>query len=120
VTSAGRQPGFDSLSVEACRTKSGKDCVNLTPQGVGRDFAQQPVRVARRFIGWYLFAFDEHFAADTAFAEPGYGSPADIPPLKAGPTTARSTPSGPVRRLRAGATASTRVPTSPNAQTWLG
>jgi hypothetical protein len=94
--SAGREPGFEALSVEACRTSSGQQCINLTPQG-NPVFAKSPVRVTRRFIGWYLFAFDQHFAADTAFAGVGYSSPADIPPLKVGQTVARSKPEGPVQ-----------------------
>jgi hypothetical protein len=55
------------------------------------------VRVARRFIGWYLFAFDQRFAADTVFDDPAYGSPGAVPPLKVGRTVARSEPAGPVR-----------------------
>ncbi len=97
IDSGGIAPDFDSLSVEACRTQSGRHCVNLTPQGRRWDFAQQHVRVGRRFIGRYLFAFDEHFGTDTAFAEPGYGSPFDIPPLKMSATVVRSTPGWLVR-----------------------
>jgi hypothetical protein len=95
--SGGRLPAFDFLSVEACRTKSASRCINLTAGGSSRASAQQPVRVTRRFIGWYLFAFDERLPADTVFDAPAYGSPGAVPPLKLGPTVGRSGPSGPVR-----------------------
>jgi hypothetical protein len=96
--SGGRQPGFDLLSVEACRTRSGDHCVNLTPGGPNSDSAQQPATVARRFIGWYLFAFDQRIPGDTVFDAPAYGRPEAVPPLKVGATVARSDPVGPVRR----------------------
>jgi hypothetical protein len=95
--SGGKRPSFESLSVEVCRTASGDHCVNLTPQGKRLDFAQEAVTVPRRFIGWYLFAFDEHYPPDTAWALPGYSSPFAIPPLKVGATVARSAPVGPIR-----------------------
>lgn len=96
LDSGGRGRSFDSLSVEACRTASGQHCVNLTPQGQGLDFAQEPVTVPQRFIGWYLFAFDERFGPDAGFAAPAYATFA-IPALKVGATVARSGPLGPVR-----------------------
>jgi hypothetical protein len=95
--SGGRLPAFDFLSVEACRTRSASRCINLSAGGPSRASAQQPVRVARRFIGWYLFAFDERLPADTVFDAPAYGTPGAVPPLKLGPTVARSEPVGPVR-----------------------
>ena len=98
MDSGGRDPSYESLSVEACRTRAGNDCVNLTPQGTRMDFAQRPITVPARFTGWYLFAFDEHFAPETAFAEPGYSSPFVIPPLRPDATPVRSAPVGPVRR----------------------
>jgi hypothetical protein len=71
--------------------------VNLSePHGDG--FSKRPVVVGRRFIGWYLFAFDQRFAADTIFASPGHGLPAAVPALKLGATVARSAPLGPVIR----------------------
>lgn len=97
MDSGGRAPSLESLSIEACRTSSGVHCVNLTPQGKSLDFAQEPVIVPRQFIGWYLFAFDEHLSPDTAFALPAYATFA-IPPLKVGATVARSAPIGPVTR----------------------
>jgi len=48
------------------------------------------------FTGWYLFAFDQRFAHDTAFGLPGYGSPAAVPAINASATVARSVPLGPV------------------------
>lgn len=95
--SGGRQPSLDLLSVEACRTRLGNHCINLTPGGPSRASAQQPVSVTRRFIGWYLFAFDQRLAGDTVFDTPAYGSPGAVPPLNVGPTVARSEPAGPIR-----------------------
>lgn len=95
--SGGRAPSFDFLSVEACRTRSGNHCIILTSGDPTRGSAPQPVRVARRFVGWYLFAFDQRFAADTVFDLVAYGNPGSIASLKVGPTVARSEPAGPIR-----------------------
>jgi|SRR5579875_843679 len=98
VASGGRAAATDQLSVEACRTRSGTRCLNLTPQsGASADSTGRAVRIAKRFKGWYLFAFDQHVAGDTAFATPGYSSPENAPTLHVGPTVARSRPYGPVR-----------------------
>jgi hypothetical protein len=95
LDSGGRGPDFDFLSVEACRTSDAKKCVNLSePRSEG--FSRRAPVVGMRFTGWYLFAFDQRFAADTAFAAPAYRTPASVPPLKAGATVARSAPRGPV------------------------
>jgi hypothetical protein len=97
LDSGGRGRNFDFLSVEACRTRTGRHCVNLSrPKGDG--FSRRPVTVRRRFVGWYLFAFDQRLAADTIFSSPAYGLPAAVPPLRTGPTVARSAPLGPVLR----------------------
>jgi len=93
--SGGRGPNFDFLSVEACRTPEARHCVNLSaPRGYG--FSQRPPVVGAWFTGWYLFAFDQRLAHDTSFAEPGYGTPAAVPPVKVSGTVARSAPLGPV------------------------
>lgn len=94
--SGGRGPNFDYLRVQACRTRDGRRCVTVSAPGEGFGFARRPPVVSNSFTGWYLFAFDERFAHDTAFAEPGYGSPSAVPPLQAGATVARSAPLGPV------------------------
>jgi hypothetical protein len=52
--------------------------------------------VPRRYVGWYLFAYDQRLARDTAFAEPGYNEAAAVPPLHTGRTVTRSSPVGPV------------------------
>jgi hypothetical protein len=86
---------FDFLSVQACRTRDGRRCVNLSaPRGYG--FSRRPPVIGSWFTGWYLFAFDQRFAHDTAFAEPGYGAAAAVPPVTAGQTAASSAPLGPV------------------------
>jgi hypothetical protein len=86
---------FDLLSVEACRTRAATHCVNLSaPKGYG--FSTRPVVIAAWSTGWYLFAFDQRLAKDTAFAEPGYSDAAAIPPVHAGPTIARSALAGPI------------------------
>lgn len=93
--SGGQGPDFDFLSVEACRTPDARHCVNLSaPAGDG--FSKRPPVVGAWFTGWYLFAIDQRFAYDTAFAAPGYVTPAAIPPVKLGATAARSAPLGPV------------------------
>ncbi len=70
------------------------------PHGT-RGFSNRPPVVGAWFTGWYLFAFDQRFAHDTAFALPGYESPATVPVVKGGATVARSTPLGPVIGPRA-------------------
>lgn len=82
---------FDLVSVEACRTRDARRCVNLSaPEGYG--FSNRPPVVGAWFTGWYLFAFDQRLPHDILFAEPGYGSAAAVPPVKAGQTVARSAP----------------------------
>ncbi len=91
----GHGASFDLLSVEACRTATGHGCVNLSPQAnIG--YSERPVRVDDWFTGWYLFAFDQREAADTAFAEPGYSRAAAIPPVRVDATVSRSAPAGPI------------------------
>jgi hypothetical protein len=69
--------------------------VNLSaPAGEG--FSKRAPVVGAWFTGWYLFAIDQRFANDTAFALPGYVSPAAVPPVKLGATAARSAALGPV------------------------
>jgi hypothetical protein len=89
---------FDYLRVEACRTPDAKarSCVTLSAPGEGFGFSNRPPVVGAWYTGWYLFALDARLAHDTVFAEPGYGFPVVVPPLKVGPTVARSAPSGPV------------------------
>jgi hypothetical protein len=94
--SGGRGASFDYLRIEACRTRDGKRCVTISAPNQGYGFSNRPPVVAARFAGWYLFAFDERFAHDTAFAGVGLSSPEALPPLKAGPTIARSAPAGPI------------------------
>src|SRR5579875_1982341 len=79
--SGGRAAAFDQLSVEACRSRSGAHCLNLSPQARPGG-ATIAVRIGARFRGWYLFAFDQRLSGDTAFAAPGYATPEDIPALK--------------------------------------
>lgn len=89
--SGGRGPNFDLVSVEACRTRTVRRCVNLSaPQGYG--FSRRPPVVGAWFTGWYLFAFDQRLAKDTLFAQPAYGRPADVPPVQVSDTVARSAP----------------------------
>jgi hypothetical protein len=93
---AGRWEGgwggeFDRVRVQSCRTAHARSCVNLSAQGDG------PAVIRPRYAGWYLFAFDERFAKDTAFAEPGYGSPEAVPVVAEGSTVSRSDPYGPIR-----------------------
>lgn len=93
--SGGRGPDFDYLSVEACRTPDATHCVNLSaPAASG--FSKRPPVVGSWFTGWYLFAVDQRFAHDTAFALPGYIIPAAVPPVKLGATAAHSAGLGPV------------------------
>jgi hypothetical protein len=107
---------FDFLSIEACRTRSATHCVNLSA-AEGEGFSSRPAIVGAWFTGWYLFAFDQRLAKDTAFAEPGYPTAAGIPPIRAGATVARSAPAGPiigptppkVRILRNASTAAGKV-----------
>jgi len=99
--SGGRGPNFDFLSVEACRTRAARRCVNLSAPTESYGFSKRPPVVGAWFTGWYLFAFDQRLAHDTAFAQPGYRTPAVVPAVKAGATVARSAPVGPVIGPRA-------------------
>ena len=93
---AGGAPNVDELNVEACRTTTGRHCVNLTRQGRTTAFSRRPPLIDNWFTGWYLFAFDERIAAPELIAEPGYGTPSIIPVVKVDATHARSLPLGPV------------------------
>ena len=92
--SGGRAPAIDELSIEACRTQQATHCVSLRPAEEQGARLRHPIRVGRRFKGWYLFGFDQHFSGDTAFATSTTPTQAL---LTAGPTVARSRPYGPVR-----------------------
>jgi hypothetical protein len=93
---AGGPPNVDEVNVEACRTPSGRHCVNLTAQGRTTAFSHRPPVVDNWFTGWYLFAFDQRIAAPQIIAEPGYGTASIIPVVKVDATHARSLPLGPV------------------------
>ncbi len=95
--SGGRAAALDDLTTEACKTLLATRCLNLTPAGSEGSTLVHPIRIDKRFRGWYLFGFDQHFSGDTAFATPGYMTPEAAPALKAGPTIARSKPYGPIR-----------------------
>jgi hypothetical protein len=94
--SGGRAPAIDQLRVEACRTRKGTHCLNLSQVTSAGSSNGSAVRIGRRFKGWYLFALDQRFSGDAAFATPAYRSPEDAPTLKVGPTVARSAAYGPV------------------------
>jgi hypothetical protein len=90
---SGGWPGdLSLLRVEACRTRRGRRCVTLMSTFWQHPGPHRRVAVARRYAGWFLFAFDERLARDTAFGEPGYGSPGAIPPLVTSRTVVRSAP----------------------------
>lgn len=95
--SGGRAAAIDVLTIEACRTRLAGHCLNLTPAAWEGVSLVHPIRIAARFRGWYLFAFDQHFSGDTAFATSGYRTAGQAATLKMGPTVARSRPYGPVR-----------------------
>jgi hypothetical protein len=86
----------DAISVEACRTREGRACVNLTAQGDHAGFSLRPPMVNAGFVGWYLFAFDERIAEPYISDLVLYSSPFAIPVGPVGPTNARSAPLGPV------------------------
>jgi hypothetical protein len=92
----GEGPSLDFVSIEACRTRAGRHCVNMSSQS-GCGFSRRPVRVDGWFSGWYLFAFDQRFAHAILCGEPGYGSAAAIPPVKLSGTVARSLPTGRIK-----------------------
>jgi len=94
VQSGGRAAELDQLSLEACRTRQATHCVSPTPAGWQSPGIVRPIRIGRRFKGWYLFGLDQHFSGDTAFATSTTGA---APATKPGPTVARSKPYGPVR-----------------------
>jgi hypothetical protein len=54
------------------------------------------VRVPSWATGWYLFATDERFAADSAFPAIGYVSPGSVPPPSPSATVAFSVAGAPV------------------------
>ena len=97
--SGGRGSDHDQLSIEVCRTVSGRHCVNLSPQ-TSRFclYSPQAIRVSARFAGWYLFAFDQRVPHTQICAEPQFGNPEVEPTVRPGPTASRSTALGPVIR----------------------
>lgn len=85
---------LDLARVEACRTRDGRGCTTISyPHAFRNRYA---ARIDARWSGAWLFALDERFARDTAWAEPAYLYPFGIPPLAVGPTLSRSAPLGPV------------------------
>lgn len=82
----------DALSIEACRTLTGRHCVNLTPPGDHAGYSTRPVIVGASFVGRYLFAFDQRLGSPVLTAQPGYPSPAAMPVVKVGDTAAQSAP----------------------------
>lgn len=91
-------PDPDQLSIEACRNRTGRNCVNLSPQKHSCLYSPGPVRVPKRVTGWYLFAFDQRTAPGGLCAEPGFSSPEAEPTVRLGPLATRSQPLGRVRR----------------------
>ena len=92
------QPGDVSLMhVEACRTAKAGHCVTLSAQGGQYPGSGAPPVLARRYVGWYLFAIDARFSRDAAFAGGGYAAARFVPTAEVGPTVLRSRPYGPVR-----------------------
>ncbi len=90
--SGGRGPNSNFRSVEACPTRAARHCVNLSAPADRGGFSERPPVVGAWFTGWYLFAFDQRFAHDTAFAAPGYSTPVAVPAVKASATVPRSGP----------------------------
>ena len=97
---AGQAANVDQINVEACRTRRGTHCVNLSAQSKTGGFSTKPPVIDNWFTGWILFAFDHRIAAPYLVAEPGYGSPADIPPVTLDQTVARSAPLGSIHGPR--------------------
>jgi hypothetical protein len=94
---AGGGPDVDQLSIEACHTRVGQDCVNLSPQRHSCLYSPGPVRVPKQFVGWYLFAFDQRMSPGGLCAGVGYSRPEVEPTVRVGPLATRSRPIGPVR-----------------------
>jgi len=83
--SGGRPAAFDVMSVEACWTRTGHNCITVN----------QPHPVVGSWLtGRYLFAVDERDAYDSIRPLVGYGPIA--PPIPLSATAVRSAPSGPV------------------------
>jgi hypothetical protein len=92
-------PDRDQLSLEACRTANGLHCLNLSPQTPKFClYSPESIRVPARFVGWYLFAFDQRVPHTQACAEPGFSSPEAEPIVHPGRTATRSAALGPIAR----------------------
>ena len=96
-STGGRGPSTDDLNVEACRTPTAARCVNLTPQGAVLPYGTRPPVIGAAITGRYLFAFDQRFAPDVAFAGGGYSPAAAVGVVDPGPTIARSAALGPIK-----------------------
>jgi hypothetical protein len=94
--SGGRGRSFDDVNIEACETRTAQACVNLSPPGKFLEFSKRPVILGSAITGRYLFAFDQRYSPDAAFAGVGYLNPASVPVVHAGATVARSVALGPV------------------------
>ena len=92
----GHGRSFDDINIEACATRTAQRCVNLSRPGKFALFSNRPVTVGSAITGRYLFAVDQRYGPDTAFAGVGYRAPASVPVAHAGATVAQSAPLGPI------------------------
>ena len=87
---------YDDLRVEACRTPAAARCQTVSAPGEDYPDNDRPAVVGPAYAGWYLFALDTRYAANTMFAGVGYNDVAAVPPRRVRRTTVRSAPNGPV------------------------
>jgi hypothetical protein len=89
---------YSKLGVVACQTAAAQRCRTLMNFRYG---LRPAVRVPSWATGWYLFATDERFAADTVFPAVGYRSPGSVPPPTLSQVVAFSAPGARVTGLPA-------------------
>jgi hypothetical protein len=84
------------LGVEACKQRSGTNCVVLSSNCGCYPESGPGATVGGWFAGWYLFATDQRVPHPQFSAGIFYNVPAAVPPPEPGATVAHSAPVGPV------------------------
>lgn len=89
---------YSVLGVEACRNPDATRCETLWAPDEDYAYARRRPALGPFYAGWYLFATDKHYSAETLFAGVGRFSADGVPPMEASLTDVRSLPIGPIAR----------------------
>lgn len=87
---------YSVLGVEACRNPNATRCETVWAPDEDYAYSNRRPALGPFYAGWYLFATDKHYGAETAFAGVGHGYADDVPTMEASQTDVRSLPVGPI------------------------